>query len=52
MHRILLHKGMRTSRYDATYMPQGVVVRRANCLRGAVGPAKSLVIIHELVKKL
>jgi hypothetical protein len=52
MYRILLHRGMQTSRYNVMYVPQGVVVRRANRLRSAVGPAKSLVIMRELVKKL
>jgi hypothetical protein len=40
------------SRCDATYVRRGVVEGRGNCLGGAVGPAKKLVIMRELVKKI
>jgi hypothetical protein len=52
MHRILLHRRTWMSRYDATYVRQGVVVRRGNSLGGAVRSVEKLVITYELVKKL
>ena len=40
------------SRYDATYVRRGVVVRRGNRLGGTIGFIEKLVTIRELVKKL
>ena len=40
------------SRYDATYVRRGVVVRRGNRLGGTIGSVEKLVIMRELVKKL
>ena len=40
------------SRYDVTYVWQGVVRRRGNPLGGTVGSVGKLVIMHELVKRL
>ena len=40
------------SRFDVTYMQQGVVEGRGNRLDDAIGLAEKLVIMHELVKKM
>lgn len=38
------------SRYNTTYVRRGVIVRRGNCLGGAVESVESSVTTHELVK--
>jgi hypothetical protein len=40
------------SRYDATCVQRGVIGRRGNRLRDAIGLAKKLVITYELVEKI
>jgi hypothetical protein len=40
------------SKYDATYVRRGVVVRKGNHLDSTVGSVEKLAIMRELVKKL